>query len=108
MLIKDSWLHSLHKVVIKGPEIYILEEIKKTRDKNKKVVRVVEKMKKAGIKIVRGEEWQLEGDLVLKKGNVYVPKDKELRVEIIQLHHNISVAGYGRKWKIMELVMRNY
>jgi len=29
-------------------------------------------MKKAGIKVVRGEEWQLEGDLVLKKRKVYV------------------------------------
>jgi len=32
---------------------------------------------------VRGEEWQLKGDLVLKKGKVYVPKNKELRAEII-------------------------
>ena len=40
-------------------------------------------MKKAEIKAVRGEEWQLERDLVLKEGKVYVPKDKELRVEII-------------------------
>ena len=36
-----------------------------------------------GIKVVREEEWQLEGDLVLKKEKVYVPKDEELRMEII-------------------------
>ena len=40
-------------------------------------------MKKAGVKILRGDEWQIERNLVLKEGNVYVPKDKELRVEII-------------------------
>ena len=40
-------------------------------------------MKKAGIKAVRREEWQLEGGLVLRKRKMYVPKDKELRVEII-------------------------
>ena len=57
---------------------------------------------------MRGEEWQLEGDLVLKEGKVYVLKDKELRVEIIWLHHNVPVAGHGGKWKITELVMRNY
>jgi len=34
--------------------------------------------------------------------------NKELRVEIIQLHHNVPVAGHGGKWKTMELVMRNY
>ena len=37
-----------------------------------------------------------------------MPKDKALRVEIIQLHHDILVAKHGGKWKIMELVMRNY
>jgi len=40
-------------------------------------------MKKAGVKMLQGEEWQIERDLVLKEGKVYVPKDKELRVEII-------------------------
>ena len=51
-------------------------------------------MKKAGIKVVRGEEWQLEEDLVLKKEKIYVPKNEELRVEVIQLHHDILVAGH--------------
>jgi len=45
---------------------------------------------------------------VLKKGKVYIPKNEALRVEIIQLYHNVSVAGHRGRWKIMELVMRNY
>ena len=65
-------------------------------------------MKKVGVKIVQGEEWQVEGDLLLKKRKVYMPKDKELRVEIIQLYHNILVAEHGEKQKMMELVTRNY
>jgi len=51
-------------------------------------------MKKAGVKVLRGDEWQIEGDLVLKKRKVYVPKDKALRVEIIWLHHDVPVTGY--------------
>jgi len=35
-------------------------------------------------------------------------KEKELRVEIIQLHHDVPVVRYGSRWKITELVMRNY
>jgi len=101
-------LHSLHEVVIEGPEVDIVEKIKRARSKDEEVVRVVEEMKKAGIRALRGEEWQLEGDLVLKKEKVYVPKDEELRVEIIWLHHDIPVAGHRGKWKTMELVMRNY
>jgi len=45
---------------------------------------------------------------VLKEGKVYVPKDEELRAEIIWLHHDILVAGHGEKWKMMELVTMNY
>jgi len=46
--------------------------------------------------------------LVLKKGKVYVPKDEELRAEVIQLRHDVLAAGHGRRWKIVKLVMRNY
>ena len=54
-------------------------------------------MKKMGVKVLRGEEWQTEGDLVLKKEKMYVLKDKALRVEIIWLHHDMPVAGYEGK-----------
>jgi len=40
-------------------------------------------MKKAGVKVLQGDEWQIERELVLKKEKVYVPKDEDLRVEII-------------------------
>ena len=45
---------------------------------------------------------------MLKKGKMYMLKNKKLKVEIIQLHHNVPVAGHGGKWKTTELVMRNY
>ena len=64
-------------------------------------------MKKAEVKVVREEKWQIEGDLVLKERKLYIPKDKELRVEIIQLHHDILVAEYEEKWKMTELVARS-
>jgi len=41
-------------------------------------------------------------ELVLKERKVYVPKDKKLKVEIIQLHHDVLVAEYGERWKKME------
>ena len=45
---------------------------------------------------------------MLKEGKVYVPKDEELRAEVIQLHHDVPAAGHGGRWKIVELVTRNY
>jgi len=65
-------------------------------------------MKKAGVKVLQGEEWQIEEDLVLKEGKIYILRDEELRVEIIQLHHDVLAAGHGGRWKTMELVIRNY
>ena len=86
----------------------ILEKIKKTRDKDEEVVRIVEEMKKAEVKILQKEEWQIKGDLVLKEEKAYMSKDGELRMEIIQLHHNVLVVGHKRRWKTIELVTRNY
>jgi len=30
-----------------------------------------------------------------KEGKVYMPKDEKLRAEIIRLHHNTPIEGYG-------------
>ena len=108
VLIKDSWIHSLGEVVIKGPEVDIIEKIKKAKGKDEEIVRIVEEMKKANVKELRGEEWKVERDLVIKEGKIYVPKDTELRAEVIQLYHDIPAAGHRGRWKMVELVMRNY
>jgi len=50
VLIKDNWIHSLQEVVIEGPEVEMLEKIKKARSNDEDVVRVVEKMKRAKVK----------------------------------------------------------
>jgi len=83
IIIKDHWIHNMYEVVVEEPEVDLLEKIKKARSKDENVVRVVEEMKKAGVRELRGNEWKLEEDLVLKEGKVYVPKDEELRVEVI-------------------------
>ena len=47
---KDNEIHSLQEVIIKEPEVEILEKIKKAKSKDEDVVRVVEKIKKAKVK----------------------------------------------------------
>ena len=95
VFIKDNWICRLEEVVIEGPKVEIIEKIKKARSKDEDVVRVVEEMKKAKVKKLQGNEWQIEEDLVLKKRKMYVLKDKKLRIEIIWLHHDVLAAGYG-------------
>ena len=47
--------------MIEGPEVDILEKIKKARSKNKEVVRVVKEMKKAKVKMLQGDEVEGSG-----------------------------------------------
>jgi len=108
IFIKDNWIHSMYEVIVEGPEVDLVEKIKKARNRDEDIIRIVEEMKKAGVKELRGNESKIEEDLVLKEGKVYVPKDEELRAEVIQLHHDVPVAGHGERWKTVELVTRNY
>ena len=50
VFIKDNWIHSMQEVIVEGPEVDIVEKIKKARSKDKDVARVVEEMKKMGLK----------------------------------------------------------
>jgi len=108
VLIKDNWICSLQEVVIEGPEVEMLEKIKKARSKDKDIVRVVEEMKRAKVKELQENKWKIEGKLVLKEEKVYIPKDEKLRAEVIQLHHDVPAAEHGGRWKTVELVTRNY
>ena len=98
VMLKKEWLEvrTIEQLVEElGEEI--VKKIKEARDKDEEVIKAVEEMKKAGVKMLRNEEWQVEKGLVLKEGRVYVLKDEKLRMEIIQLHHDIMIAGHGRQ-----------
>ena len=64
-----------------------------TSGKNKK--KQEEKMKKVGVRNLRGDKWEIERNLVLKEGKMYMSKDEKLSIEIIWLHHDVPVAGHG-------------
>ena len=51
-------------------------------------------MKKTGVRNLKGDEQKIEEDLILKKGKVYVPKNEELRLEIIWLYHDVPVVEH--------------
>jgi len=40
----------MYKVVVEEPEVDLLEKIKKTKSKDKDVIKVVEEMKKVGVR----------------------------------------------------------
>ena len=96
------------QLLIEKAKEEIIEKIKKSEAKNNEVVKVVEEIKKARVKVLRKNEWQIEDKLVLKERKIYVLKNESLRLEIIQLHYDISMAGHREQQNIVELVTRNY
>ena len=58
------------------------ERIKKAQEGDEKVVKAVEELKKAGVKTLKDEEWEIEDGVVLKEGRIYMPEE-ELRGEVI-------------------------
>ena len=85
MLVKKEWLEvrviQVIKIIIK--EINLLEKIKKSKVKDNKVIKVVEEMKQAGVKMLKDKKQQKENGLILRNRKVYIPRDKRLRAEII-------------------------
>jgi len=90
-LIKPEWVRVAETLV---EERNLRERIKKAQEGDKRVVKAVEELKKAGVKTLRDEEWEIEDGVVLKEGRIYVPEG-ELRGEVIQLHHDTPVGGHG-------------
>jgi len=79
MLIKPEWVRGAETLVEEGN---LRERIKKEQERDERVVKVVEELKKIGIKTLKGKEWKIEDRVVMKKGRVYVPEG-ELRRELI-------------------------
>jgi len=86
----------------------LLERIRGSEAKDNEVIKAVEEMKQARVKMLRDEEWREENGLMLRDRKVYVPKDEKLRVEVIRLHYDTLVGGHGRQWKTTKLVTRNF
>jgi len=109
-LVKSEWLEvrRMEKVEIIVEGVNLLEKVKQSKVKDDKVVKAVEEMKQAGVKMLRDEEWREVDSIMYKEGKVYVPKDNALKTEIIRLYHNTPVGEHGGQWKTVELVTRNF
>ena len=109
-MIKPEWLEVRKTEVVEiiVDRVDLLEEVRKSKVKDDEVVKAVEEMKRAGVKMLRDKEWRKVDGIIYKEGKVYVPKDEKLRAEIIRLYHDTPIGGHGGQWKTVELVTRNF
>ena len=78
-LIKPEWIRGAETIVEKED---LKERIKRVQEGDKRVVKAVEELKRAGIKTLKDKEWKIENEIVTKERKIYIPEE-ELRGEII-------------------------
>jgi len=103
-LIKPEWIRGVETLI---KEENLRERIRKAQEGDGKIVEAIKRLKGAGIKTLKDEEWRVEDGIVLKEGRIYMPEG-DLRREIIQLYHDTLLGGHGGRWKTTELISRNY
>jgi len=67
-------------VLVHGPEADLLDRIRQSKDLDEPVVKALRELD-AGT--IRADEWEREGDIILHRGRVYVPRDLQLRADIL-------------------------
>ena len=48
---------------------------------------VVKALRELGAGMLQSDEWERDGNLVMYRGRVYVPKDPQLHHDIVHAHH---------------------
>jgi len=95
-LVKPEWLEVRRteaiEIIVDGVDL--LEEVRKSKVKDDEVVKAIEEIKRAGVKMLRDKEWREVDGIMYKERKVYMPKDEKLRAEIIRLHHDMPIGGH--------------
>ena len=94
---KPEWLvvrkTEVVEIIVDGVDL--LKEVRKSKVKDDEVVKAVEEMKQARVKMLRDKEWKEVDSVMYKEEKVYVLKDEKLKAEVIRLHHDTPVGGHG-------------
>ena len=92
-LIRLEWVKGVEMLV---EDRSLREKIKKVQEEDKKVVKVVEELKRVEMKSLRDKEWLIEEEILIKEECIYVPEG-ELRGEVVYLYYNMPVGEYRGK-----------
>jgi hypothetical protein len=97
---------------LEGEERNILHEVRRSlkdgvqEEVVPKAARELRKDKGRGT--VKSAEWSESDGLLMFRGKIYVPNDRDLRRCIIKQHHDTCIAGHAGHFKTLELVTHNY
>jgi len=72
VLVKAEWLRRTEETIVEKGDLR--GRIRETQKKDKKIVKIVKKMKRTGVKSLRDKEWSIKEGLVLKEDRIYIPE----------------------------------
>jgi hypothetical protein len=105
-------IHALAGVRLEGEERNILREVRRSlKDgmEEESVVKAARELWKDKSRCtVKSAEWSESDGLLMFRGKIYVPNDRDLRRRIVKQHHDTRIAGHAGHFKTLELVSRNY
>jgi transposase InsO family protein len=105
-------IHALAGVRLKGNEHNILREVWRSlkddvqEESVAKAARELRKDKSRGT--IKSTKWSESDGLLIFRGKIYVPKDRDLRHCIVEQHHDTCIAGHAGHFKTLKLISRNY
>jgi hypothetical protein len=105
-------IHALAGARFQGDERNILREVQhslKGGVQEESIAKAARELwKDKGRGTVKSTEWSESEGLLMFRGKIYVPNDRDLRCRIVEQHHDTHIAGHAGHFKTLELVSRNY
>jgi hypothetical protein len=105
-------IHALAGARLKGDERNILREVwlsLRNDVQEESVAKAARELRKdKGRGTIKSAEWSESDGLLMFRGKIYVPKDRDLRRRIVEQHHDTCIARHAGRFKTLELVSRNY
>jgi hypothetical protein len=105
-------IHALAGIRLEGDERSILWEVwhsLKDDVQEESVAKAARELRKdKGRGTIKSAEWSESDGLLMFRGKIYVPNDRDLRRHIVKQHHDTRIARHAGCFKTLELVSRNY
>jgi hypothetical protein len=106
-------IRAMEGIVVDGPEIPLLRDVRKVfatepELEDPAVLVAWQLLKNQKAPSPRSAEWHISDGLLLFRGKIVVPWNKDLRRQIMEQHHDTCVAGHAGCFKTLELISWNY
>ena len=104
-------IRALEGLEVFGEEQDILRDIHRSiRDEvpEEPISKAIKELKASKTQTVKTAEWTLLDGLLSFRGRTYVLDYLDLRRRIVSLCHDTRIAGHAGRWKMLELVSKNY